>query len=1227
MHAEPKAKKVSGTGKIRKTEATLTLDIGKGVKDPIIDLTIAKGLPITDVAADLKDVPLVGDFVFEDLHAEPKAKRVSGTGKVRKTEATLTLDVSKGVKDPIIDLTIAKGLPITDVAADLKDIPLVGDFVFEDLHAEPKAKKVNGTGKVRKTEATLTLDISKGVKDPIIDLTIAKGLPITDVVADLKDVPIVGDFVFEDLRAEPKAKTVSGTGKVGKTETTFTLDTSKGATHPVISLNAKPAVAVKSLIAEFGEVPVIGDFQVDGLSCDPRDKSVSAHGTLHGTGAKLTLNVAKGIQNVVATAAPDSALHLATVLPKLAGVDLTAIPVIKDIDFTGVSYEKTSKKVTVTGDVAKKRISLAVTIGSKLDAALSAKDAMTLADVVPQLENIPGVRLFGLRSLTLDGTSVTADVALGKKAATLAVDMGMVKGVSTIQSMTVTPDAKNITLATLFPELANVPTIKDLKLSDLKFVDQTKKLIADLQLGAGTAARKASLSTLPPEQGQTRVFKLTSPHLTIDNVIPSLASVPFFSKLAFDELDVRAGSIETTLAVGSETVKLFASIAPSFVAFDFGELKASAFIPGATGSALKDMALSSSVFVLSAAANVLPSDLPADMLADLNVAKDKLNTAFPKGLNLLANIKPKDLGSAFKKALSLAGITSGGGGLPAMGTLPDDIFDFIKEGAGEAKKEVVAAILEAIDLNIDVPAPQIDAISGYTTFDTMHLTISGNQDSDPFWNALPANMQKRKPEGLLDVSLRGGVALKLDSVDSGAKTPINIQTLADLNIGEDAKSVSLLGHVEGEWDDPFGLPFGFKDVTFEKSGFDITLTTGDDGISPELQFFAEAELHKKTGLDVEAAFILNGLPKLDYFLLDGPLALTDLSGDLPGGSDFILHEIKVQSDGVVAKVEAKNKLFDQKTNIYVFEIDTGAKKALVGAIDLGFNADLNTKQNFSFGRLAKVAGLSDKAPKFVQTKMDAMAVANVALVLSTQSVYPLEPGALSDGIAEELFTDIFGKSQVAVRLDNVTLLSDFQADLMGDIGDALKNGVQGINLGISTDAVLNGAVGGLFDSDPLNLSLEFLMAESLSIADLQKSGLKLPSALKAKPKKRRRCGESRPLPDRGGRDLRVRARSRFRRRLQRHDVRFHRQTRRRSGRGRYRNRPQRFHERYVEKRARHQGVRGRERHGFRRHPGRSAGPQDRPRRRTPPCGIAISVLRATSSSVWRPTSPSPKASA
>ncbi len=1057
-------------------------------------------LPLNAVAEDLADaIPGVKKFdALKGLvadHVDVVNDEVTVTGSLNDKQVKVSQSVKQNARSFSVE-AVGEGLKMSDLIGEFADFPGNDSVLIERTIFNESTLTMTAEVQVQGREMAIEFH-PRGFLAKIAART--PNVKLGVVLPELANVPIIDDLAFDSLMLRPTQKSIDVEGRINDARGTLALDIKDGVKTPSASLSATDGqIRFSDMVPDLAGVPIVDAFGFQSITYDGKTKLFDGRGKVGSVGADMTLDVGQGISNVIATATPDSPLQLKAILPRLKGVDLTRIPMVESIEFTSARFDKAAERIVLAGSVNHKNVSLAIGKSDKLNASMTAADPITLTDAIPELREVPGVGMFELKQLALDGNAVSAELALRGETARLVFDLG--GGTSVFESLAISlGDSKGISLGQLIPELNGVPVIKDFGVAGLRYIERTGMLIADLVLNEGGKAIKAQLRAIPGTEGQPYIFKLTSTDLTIGKLIPATAGVPLVGDLGFTELDVTPASVEASIRVGDESVTVFADVkGGGFVALDFGAgLDLAKIVPSVAGSVLEGTRLGRSLFVLTQSTAVLPSSLPARFRSDFTA--EQLQKPLKRGLNLLANIRPQDLGPALKGVLGKLGMGSGGsGGFPVAGTLKEDVFSFIRDGVSAAKPEIVSAILAAIDINVDVPVPQISALKSIATFDAMHLTISGNQDSDPFWDRLPAEMLKRKPTGPLDVSLRGGVTLNLGGFGSGKKTPIDLQTMLDLNVGGEAKTLSLLGAYAGVWENPFGI----KELTFEKSGFDLSLEGGKDGEKVALDFFSEAMLHGKTGLTVKAAFSEepDRLPHLDYFVLDGPLALTDLAGSLPNAENFIVQEIKLYPTGIETQVEAKNGLFDQRTRLFLFDIDTGAETAFVAAIDLAFNAETRGKQNFSLGRLAKIAGLKGANAAFIQSNLDAMAVANAALVLSTKKLYPLPPDSLKNGIAKDMFEGIFGDSAVPVKLDNVTFLSDFRADLMGKVGNALVNGVDGVKLGLSSEAIINGSVGGLFDSDPLSLDLEFLMAESLSLDDLQKSGLKLPSFLKVKPK-------------------------------------------------------------------------------------------------------------------------------
>ncbi len=613
-------------------------------------------------------------------------------------------------------------------------------------------------------------------------------------------------------------------------------------------------------------------------------------------------------------------------------------------------------------------------------------------------------------------------------------------------------------------------------------INDNKEVLLDLNLSQGIENLTTKLTTLG---------KNTT--IDIGDIITSLKSIPVVNVIGFDELIVNKEYLEVGIDIEGHEVKIVENFSKGFAVLDFGEISASTFIPPAKGTVIDDLVLDNSLIIISAKdKNITIDDFPGDMKSQL------VNINFPlnlkSGITLFSDLDKTKMGK-LGKALTNLGITQKQ--FPLTGVFPSKIFKLFSKAssskqakhAATLSKTAIKEILKSISLAIDIPVPKIPGVDKFITFDDALISIGGDMGEKSLWNQVPESMTMFKPTGDIDISLQGGINMHIKDFNEDMKA------LIDLNIGEGDASISLLAVAEGEWTNPFGI----KSTVLKDSGFDISFKTTNGSSEIDLSLFATATVHKKDNLGVSANFIEDGgIPKLKYLEIDGPISLKELDGDIPGGGLFTLNKLLITSTGIEAKVESTAEGLDLNTNFYLFEMSTTTGDALIAAIDLTLDG------NFSIGTLAKVAGLNDPLG-IIQNNLDAMVVANAGLLLSTKPIKPVSVADLKSGVAKDFFTDIFGKSTVPINIDSITFLSDFKADMMGEIGTALTGG--GIKLGLTEEVIINGTIGGLFDSDPLNLDLEFLIAETLTLDQLKTNGLNLPSCLAGKPPSSGAVGE------------------------------------------------------------------------------------------------------------------------
>lgn len=1028
--------------------------------------TPGRAIHLSDIVPSLKDFPgdkklgVKGLIFDEDKLTVGADIELSGAPfRITLAPASLTVTVAPPPGS-------TRGAALGDVVPQLKGIPGVDDARFTKLTLAPKTKSLSVDGTLNRAALDLDFDLAKGVSGAVVTLSAPdKGVTLGQLLDALKGRPIVNDVALDSVVLDRGAGTITGTVEVkgGPADFALTGDPEKGLKDPTFTLTPRSPVQITSALPSLGKVPGVHAFKFDKLALTPRERRLVLSATVGETTDKpltLTFREHAGLEFDVKT------------VPK----------------------------------------------GSPID----------LADVLPRLEDVPGIHVFAFTGLSLVGDTLSVDLSLEGEDATLSVDLQKVSRAADQLAFSLKPETTgSIEVAALLPELARVPVVKDMALSGLEFDESTGTISTALVLGQGKDAPAATLSTRHQADQGGRTFTLTGHDLTLGHLFHDFAGIRGLGDSGFQSMTVSRTAMKADATVAGHTVSLFANTDAGgrIIGIDFGTLDLANFVPGAGASVLKEVGLSPAVFVYASQADggALPDDMVQELPAGLPeaVRAGKLR----QGLNLLAAIDPKKLTGELGKALGNLSLKDTV--LPVAGHFPGamkHLFGFMKEGAKAVGPTVTRALLSALDINVQLPAVQVPGLEKALTFEPGHLVIAGNADSDPFWDDLPKDTADRyRPKGDLDVSLRGKAILHLNAFGGDKGHDIGLQTLVDLNAGGGAEALTLLGTIEGEGKSPMaaGGPafFSLDGMRFEKSGFFTSLAaekakTEADGTpadepdhkkkSAGMGFFSQVDLPGKSDLMVEASLTLkDDLPHLDHIVIEGPLDLKDIDGDLAGGADFILDTLKLYPHGIEAVAETRSDLLDAKVAFYLFEMDpetktvaksSGENNVLVAAVDIASKA-----KPFRLSRLADVAGLKGKDKDAIANmtgSLDGMATANGALVLASTEIKTIEPDKLQDGVAKDLFTGIFGPSKVPVDVGNVTLLSDFDAALMGKVGTLLTSGdprTQNLKLGLSGDVVINGDIDGLFDENPLGLTLEFLVAESFSLSDLQ--ALKLPSFL------------------------------------------------------------------------------------------------------------------------------------
>ena len=332
---------------------------------------------------------------------------------------------------------------------------------------------------------------------------------------------------------------------------------------------------------------------------------------------------------------------------------------------------------------------------------------------------------------------------------------------------------------------------------------------------------------------------------------------------------------------------------------------------------------------------------------------------------------------------------------------------FKKDHSAAAVKN---AILDALDLDIRLPALKIPEVDKFLTFKNGRLKIRG-----------------KTPGGKrgIDVALSGDADVHVKS----DRVAFNIDVEYDKAGG--ASELSFKGHTDKKWTHPLGIDFLDLDtlsLSIDKkkqaSGggqFDIKITAKTD-IGSHSRLDVKVDVHEKNGKVTDA-----------FFELDGPLKLSEIPGvkDIPRASHFTIDTIKVSEHGIEAKT------------------DFGSKKDLDIFLFTGSGWNLIVRQdNFT---------VTELVPPLKDTPLKHIVLSEAAVVLSKDGLQgPLSGFSI---IAQDALKDIYGKDASNIDVDSgLSLIAAFEhKKSKGGMADAFSR------LGLSQERViLAGGIGGLF---------------------------------------------------------------------------------------------------------------------------------------------------------------------
>ena len=318
--------------------------------------------------------------------------------------------------------------------------------------------------------------------------------------------------------------------------------------------------------------------------------------------------------------------------------------------------------------------------------------------------------------------------------------------------------------------------------------------------------RKALIEASLPLPGSPRDFRLKfSGEQTLSSLLG--VDIPVIGDLNLKEVERDTDYLVAKIALkGFETtVGAFRTEGRWAVTLSAAGLKPSEFIPGLGSSPIAGLTLPQAVFtyIPGQSGDNKSLRLPFDVAA----LPDKVRTAvgpllspfggggssFRPGLNLKSFLKPGDL-PALKKLFAFTG-SGGGQPLKLSGVLPVEVLKSLVSGGGGGgnsaiktrAKEVVAGLVQKVDLETKLPAVNLPGVRDVVAFDDPMLRIQGLSENGKvaLVTRITGDMQVTLP-GVAPLALAGSLRLaaRVDGVGldvEGGSDRLRLTGSVDLN--------------------------------------------------------------------------------------------------------------------------------------------------------------------------------------------------------------------------------------------------------------------------------------------------------------------------------------------------------------------------------------------------------------------------------------------------------------
>lgn len=693
------------------------LEVGGEIKGKSVSVSINEqdqsytvmgdDLSLADFVPSATSIPILGSFDFDRF--SHTADSVEVEGKIDGKSVT----VAKDIGQPSFDVT-GDSLQLADFVPQAGDLPFLNNFAFDKLTSSPDGLTIKG--EVNQKD----LSIEASPADKTFDIT-GDSLEIEDFIPQAANLSFLNNFSLTELAYDGSGIEISGTVN------SKAISVSRKTGSNDFSLEGDD-LALSDFIPSVSNIGFLNNFALDKLT--HTDTEIQISGKINNAAVAVVANSSDKSFTVTG-----DDLTLVDFVPN-AG----QMPFLKNFAFDSLMYS--SDGTEVTGKINTKSVTVSVAAGGTTFSVEG--DDLKLADFVPEAGQIPFLNTFALDKVARTDTHLDVTGKVNDKAVTVSdsltdntfevtgealtladfvPDVSQVPFLSSFafDSLTHTADkieiagevsGKSLTVEKDLSETSFAVTGDDLTLAD--FVPMANQ-IAFLNKFAFDELTHSANETIVEgkiddkkvsvtKQAGSSDFSVTGADLKLADFIPQVANISFLDTFAFDSLTHTNTEITVDGKIDNKDVSVVRkSGAQSSFTVTGDDLQISDIVPEVSGLKAFDEITLDLVSVTSAAIEV-DGKISGKAVTFNRTRGAKPTTTITAASLVLSDLFDPLAGVPGINSVAVDKITLDGVSIEVEAELNGDKVDVVAHATSGRSNSYVAVFFDTLDAAAFIPA-------------------------------------------------------------------------------------------------------------------------------------------------------------------------------------------------------------------------------------------------------------------------------------------------------------------------------------------------------------------------------------------------------------------------------------------------------------------------------------------------------------------------------------------